>query len=105
MTQLVMCIDARGTPVLRESQVYTAAYNANCGCRTWIFIEEAMVEIPEGYKGHHWYCCSCLKTVCPDREEGRHFFLANRFIPLNKPDLKEEPEKYENNLKTPEMTT
>lgn len=86
MGQLVMCIDAKGYGgILVESRVYHAYSHFTCSCRKWVHVEEAKLE------GTMWFCGRCHCHL-PD---GDHAFPARRFVPLNDPDLKEEPESYD----------
>lgn len=58
-----------------------------------MYIEEAEIPVPP--VGGKWFCATCNTPVSNHGEDGRHVFRACRFIPLNDPDLKEEPESYE----------
>lgn len=91
MSQLAMCINNHGVEsLLSEGKTYTISPLPSC-CVPCVYVEE--VRRPdEPWFGDPIACFHCCRVIPGLTAEAlRCAFRSSRFIPLNDPDLKEEP--------------
>jgi hypothetical protein len=87
MTQLLLCVDAKGARGIVERQVYTMIDEVPCcphcgGAKAVI----GLAETPQWPKPRHKWCKRCKKPVAFDR----CYYVKSRFVPINNPGLEDE---------------
>lgn len=103
MAQLVLCIktpehDGRAIPIVVKGSTYTVGDVTNCLCGRWLYINEANpLEHPQyAQRGELLGRCGFCRRYISAGVGGDQlkWLRSHLFVPLNDPDLKEEPERY-----------